>query len=191
MPANGSEREDVTQLLVRLNGGDASAADRLMPLVYEELKAIASRAMRAERPGHTLQATALVHEAYLRMIDGERADWKGRSHFMAIAARTIRNILVDHARRTHAEKRGGHRQRTSLHEDLHATEGRDEAELLALDEALDRLAGLHPRQSQVVEMRFFAGLSLEETAHALGVARSTVADDWTVARAWLSRELSA
>ncbi|MBL9121260.1 MAG: sigma-70 family RNA polymerase sigma factor [Phycisphaerae bacterium] len=182
---------EATRILDAINKGDSRAADLLLPLVYDELKAIAVRRMRQERHDHTLQPTALVHEAYLRLVDQSRFDWKGRAHFLGVAANTIRLILVDHARKVNAEKRGGDRQRTALHDSLAAEEGRNEVDLLALEDALQKLASLHPRQARVVELRYFGGLSLEETAVVIGVAQSTVAADWVVAKAWLSRELSA
>jgi RNA polymerase sigma factor (TIGR02999 family) len=181
---------EATAILEALNQGDSSAANRLLPLVYDELRALAAHWMRRERADHTLQPTALVHEAYLRLIDQTKADWKSRAHFMAVAAQTIRHVLVDHARKVKADKRGGGRHRTSLHDDLKADVGRNDVDLLALEEALERLQQLHPRQARVVELRFFGGLSIEETAHVLDVVRSTVADDWSFARAWLSRELA-
>ncbi|MFO0829353.1 MAG: ECF-type sigma factor [Phycisphaerales bacterium] len=182
---------DATAILEALNRGDSSAANRLLPLVYDELRSLASQWMRRERVDHTLQPTALVHEAYIRLIDQSKTDWTSRAHFMAVAAKTIRNVLVDHARRAKADKRGGARHRTTLHDELKAQAGRNDVDLLALEEALEKLQALHPRQAKVVELRFFGGLSLEETAHVLDVARSTVADDWMIARAWLSRELAA
>lgn len=185
-----AQREaDATRILEAINKGDSRAADLLLPLVYEELRAIAVRRMRQERHDHTLQPTALVHEAYLRLVDQTRFDWKGRAHFLGVAANTIRLILVDHARKANAEKRGGDRDRTTLHDELAAHDERREVDLLALEDALQKLASLHPRQARVVELRYFGGLSLEETAHVIGVAQSTVAADWLVAKAWLAREL--
>lgn len=181
---------EATRILDAINKGDSRAADLLLPLVYDELKEIAARRMRQERFDHTLQPTALVHEAYLRLVDQSRFDWKGRAHFLGVAANTIRLILVDHARRANADKRGGDRQRTTLHDDLAAEEGRRDVDLLALEDALQKLSSLHPRQAKVVELRYFGGLSLEETAHVLDVAQSTVAADWVVAKAWLARELA-
>lgn len=186
-------RSDATRILDDLNHGDASAADRLLPLVYDELRALATASMRRERADHTLQPTALVHEAFLRLIDHGKSDWQSRAHFFAVAANTIRNILIDHARRAKADKRGGGWERTMLHDDLQAT-GTSSAgagvDVIDLDDALARLGSLQPRQAKVVELRFFGGLSNEEVAHVLGIARSTVADDWSLARAWLSRELA-
>jgi RNA polymerase sigma-70 factor (ECF subfamily) len=184
-----SSPEAPTQCLHELSAGDRSAAERLFPLVYEELRALASASMKHEPIGHTLQPTAVVHEAFLRLIDQRKTDWRDRAHFMAIAAQAIRRVLIDYARRRQAAKRGGDRCRITLHEAV--TSNQREIDLAALDEALDRLAGLNDRQARVVELRFFGGLSIEEAAHVLDVSRATVVDDWTVARAWLSRELSA
>jgi RNA polymerase sigma-70 factor, ECF subfamily len=183
--------KDATQILEAINRGDSRAARELLPLVYDELRAIAARRMREERVGHTLQPTALVHEAFLRLVDHSRFDWKGRAHFLGVAANTIRLILVDHARRTNADKRGGERSRTPLHDGLASEDPRSEVDLLALEDALEKLARLHPRQARVVELRYFGGLSLEETALVLDCAQSTVAADWALAKAWLARELGS
>lgn len=179
-----------TQCLHDLSAGDRSAAGRLFPQIYDELRALAASSMKHEPIGHTLQPTAVVHEAFLRMIDQRNTDWRDRAHFMAIAAQAIRRVLIDHARRRLAAKRGGDRCHLTLHEDVASPDER-EIDLAALDDALDRLATLNDRQARVVELRFFGGLSIEDAAHVLGVSRATVVDDWTVARAWLSRELSA
>ncbi|MFI5210406.1 MAG: sigma-70 family RNA polymerase sigma factor [Gemmatimonadales bacterium] len=179
--------ESITDLLVRLRSGDGEALDRLYPLVYEQLRRIAHRRLRAERPGHTLGTTGLVHETYLRLVDQTRADWRDRAQFYALAARTMRRVVVDYARRYGALRRGGGLKRVPLTEDTALTE-RGET-LLALDEALDRLATHNPRLSQVVECRYFAGLTEEETAEGLGVTTRTVQRDWAKARAWLYLEL--
>lgn len=180
---------DATAILDQLAAGDASAADRLMPLVYDEIRAIAGAMMRHERSDHTLDPTALVHEAYVRLADQNRTEWQGRAHFLSVAATVLRRVLVDHARERNAAKRGGGWQRVTLTDaDASAATPLD-VDVLALDDALTRLAALHERQSRVVTLRFFGGLTSIETAHVLGVARATVADDWTIARAWLSREL--
>jgi len=185
LPAN-----EVTKLLISLKDGDrASAAAKLMPLVYDEFRALAARHLRHERKDHTLQPTALVHEAYLRLIDQTRVDWQGRTHFFAVGAQAIRRILVDHARQKKRQKRGGGAGRVALDESVALAPAREE-EILALDEALEKLAKLDHRQSEVVEMRFFAGMSVEEVAQVLGVSKRTVEGDWTMARAWLMRELS-
>jgi RNA polymerase sigma factor (TIGR02999 family) len=181
---------EITQLLASLKDGDRTAvAARLMPLVYDEFRALAARYMRHERPDHTLQPTALVHEAYLRLIDQTRVDWQGRTHFFAVGAQAIRRILVDHARQRQRQKRGGAAGRVALDESVALAPQRSE-EILALDEAMQKLAELDPRQAEVVEMRFFGGMNVEEVAGVLGVSKRTVEGDWTMARAWLMRELT-
>jgi RNA polymerase sigma-70 factor (ECF subfamily) len=184
------ERGEVTLLLAQVRKGERQAADRLIPLIYAELHRMAGAYMRGERPGHTLQATALVHEAYLRLMGSDPSDWQNRAHFLAIAAHTMRQILVDHARRRHAEKRGGVE---SIKVDLEAGMliADDKLEdLLALDEALGRLALFDPQQSRLVELRFFAGLSVEEVAEVMGVSPVTIKREWRSAKAWLHRELT-
>lgn len=180
----------VTQLLVDWQNGSAEALDRLMPLVYGELRAVASHYLSAERSGHTLQSTALVHETYLRMIGQQRVPWQNRAHFLAIAAQMMRRILVDHARRAHRLKRGGALPSLSLDEAADASTPPREIDLLALDEALDRLALIDAQQSRLVELRFFGGLTIEEAAVALGTSSGTVKREWSTARAWLFREMS-
>ena len=175
-------------LLQAWGGGDKTALDRLTPLVYRELRRIAGRMMAAERPNHTLQATALVNEAYVRMVDTRQVKWQDRAHFFALCARAMREILIDHARARASAKRGGDQVLLELEEGLAAGQS-PEANLLELDAALSRLAVIDPRKSQVVEMRFFGGLSLEETAEALKVSTKTVQRDWDLARGWLYREL--
>lgn len=179
---------DVTLLLSELTRGDQKAADKLVPLVYDELKRLARGYMRRERPEHTLQATALVHEAYLKLVKQRSVDWQGRSHFFGIAAQLMRRILIDHARSHLREKRGGAQEATPLDEALVFSPGQS-AELVRLDEALERLAKLDPRQSKIVELRFFGGLSVEETAEFLKISPKTVKRDWSVAKAWLHGEL--
>ena len=173
-----------TQILADLSRGDRSAASRLMPLIYDELHALAARSMRQERPDHTLQATALVNEAYLRLIDQSRVDWQSRAHFFAVAAEMIRRVLVDHAREHDAAKRGGAAGKVILTDSMGALEDPD-IDLIALDEALGELGRLKERHRKVVELRFFGGLSVQETAHVLGVSTQTVRGDWRTARAWL------
>ncbi len=175
---------DTSLILAELGRGDPTAADRLMPLVYSELRGLAERYLQRERTDHTLQATALVHEAYLRLVDQSRVDWKSRAHFFAVAAEMIRRVLVDHARRHRAAKRGGTVRRVGLDERL-GSEDHDRIDLLALDEALDELATLNDRHRRVVELRFFGGLTVEESAHVLDVSPETVRADWRMARAWL------
>ncbi|TAM84543.1 MAG: sigma-70 family RNA polymerase sigma factor [Acidobacteria bacterium] len=180
---------EVTLLLRAWGDGSKKALDRLAPLVYHELHQIAGRLMASERPNHTLQATALVNEAYLRLVDARQVSWQDRAHFFAICARAMRQILVDHARSRSSAKRGGGEVAIELDEGL-AAAASQEASLLELDEALKRLEALDPRKSQVVEMRYFGGLSIEETAEGLKVSAETVRRDWKMARAWLHRELS-
>jgi RNA polymerase sigma factor (TIGR02999 family) len=179
---------NITHLLKEWNAGDAQALERLTPLVYEELRQQATRYLRRERPGHTLQTTALIHEAYLRLVDAKDVQWEGRAHFFAIAANLMRRILVDHARRRGADKRGGSQIRLTLDETVAISDGSD-VDLLAIDEALERLAAIDPQQARVVELRFFSGLTVDETAAALAVSPKTVKRDWSVARAWLRREI--
>ena len=179
---------DATRVLTELSRGDRAAADRLLPLVYEELRELAARWMRRERRDHTLQPTALVHEAYLRLIDQSRVGWRDRVHFFAVAAAMIRRILVDHARSHATAKRGGGRRRIGLEDEAIAAGGPD-LDLLALDDALDALGELNERQRKVVEMRYFSGLTIEETAEALGVSPTKAKAEWRMARAWLRRRL--
>ena len=175
---------NVTELLLEWQHGDRDALDRLTPLVYDELRRMAHRYVQRERNGHTLETTALVNEAYLRLINGQKMDWQSRSHFFAVMGEVMRHILIDHARKRHYAKRGGAAQQVSLAEADAMTEVRA-AELVALDEALDKLMKLDPRKSRVVELRYFGGLSLEETAAVLGISIMTVRRDWRAAKAWL------
>ncbi len=181
-------RTDVTILLKKAGDGDTSAVNRLMPLVYDELRALAESCLQRERPDHTLQATALVNEAYLRLVKQEDVEWRNRSHFFAVAAQAIRRILVDHARTHGRAKRGGDRQRVRLDEDV-AVRGERDLDLVALDEGMEKLARLNERQARIVELRFFGGLGLKEVAEFLGVSPRTVDGDWSMARAWLRLEL--
>ena len=180
---------DITVLLTELRAGNRTAESRLMPLVYHELRRVAGRYMRRERPDHTLQPTALVHEAYLRLVGQREISWQNRAHFYGVAAQLMRRILVDHARARQAEKRGGHETKIALEEGLAFT-GEKGAELLALDEALRRLAQRDPRQCRAVELRFFGGLSEDEAAEVLGISTRTLKRDWRVARAWLYKEIA-
>ena len=178
-------KPNVTELLNEWQGGDPCALDRLTPLVYDELRRMAHRYVQRERAGHTLETTALVNEAYLRLMGEQERDWQNRAHFFAVCAQVMRHVLIDHARRRHYGKRGGHEaQHVPLEEASAMSEGRA-AHLVALDEALDRLRGLDSRKSRVVELRYFGGLSLEETAAVLDVSVMTVRRDWRVAKAWL------
>jgi RNA polymerase sigma factor (TIGR02999 family) len=180
--------KSLTGLLQAWGKGDLEARDRVLPIVYDELRRQAARYLRRERAGHTLQPTALVHEAYLRLVPPRRTPWQGRTHFFAAAAQAMRRILVDHARRRASVKRAGDLTRVTLEDDM-AVGGQRELDLLALDEALERLAALDSQTAQIVEFRFFGGLSIEETASVLGVSPTTVKRDWSLARAWLHRQL--
>jgi RNA polymerase sigma factor (TIGR02999 family) len=183
------EQEDVTGLLLAWGEGDASALARLTPLVHEELRRLARHYMRRERPDHTLQPTALVNEAFLRLIDANRVQWQNRSHFFGVSARLMRQILVDIARRRGYQKRGGGAHRTALDDAMAVVEEPGD-DLVALDAALDALSQVDVRKAQVVEMRFFGGMTVEETALALGVSGETVKRDWRLAKAWLKRRLA-
>ena len=184
-------RENVTRLLAEWQQGkDPAALDRLLPLVYDELRRIARQRLRAERTGHTLQTAALVHEAYLRLVDQQGATIQNRAHFLAIAAQLMRQILVDHARRRRAGKRGGVAMTIPLDEGSFPV-GPPDVDLLALHESLDTLAAIDPRQSRIVELRFFAGLDVKEIAEAIEVSPATVRRDWAMAKAWLYRRLSS
>jgi len=181
--------EEVTQLLLAWNGGDTAALGKLMPLVYDELRKAAKRYLRREPAGHSLQTTALVNEVYLRLIDAKNVRWQDRAHFFAISARLMRRVLVEFARRRRQFKRGGEARQISIEEAL-AFGQEQSADIVALDDALTELARLNPRQSQVVELRFFGGLTEDEIAVALKVSPRTVRNDWRLARAWLYRELN-
>jgi RNA polymerase sigma factor (TIGR02999 family) len=180
---------DVTRILDAMEWGDAKATDALLPLVYEELRLLAAQKLLHEPPGQTLQATALVHEAYLRLVGDQARGWENRGHFFAAAAEAMRRILVENARRKSSLKRGGQRRRTDLTAAEPTTEGTPE-DLLALDEALQKLAQRDPLKADLVKLRYFAGLTLEEAAQALGIARSTAAEHWAYARAWLRLEVA-
>ena len=183
-----SSPQEISQLLVAWSQGDQTAAEQLMPLVYGELRRMARRYMAGQPPGHTLQTTALIHEAYLKMMGQQGKRWQNRAHFFGVAARAMRHILVDYARGRKAVKRGGEARAVSLDEAALVTKGQA-AEIVALDEALTRLAHLSPRQSNVVELRYFGGMSVEETAEVLKVSSETVTRDWRMAKSWLLREL--
>ena len=184
------EIQDVTLLLTKWRNGDQSALDRLMPLVYGELHRIAGRYLHSERTGHTLQTTALVHEAYLRLVDETRIQWQGRAHFFGVAATLIRNILVDYARGQKAVKRGSGIGKLSLEEAFALQMADESPDILAVDDALQALSKFDPQQGRIVELRFFAGLTIEETAEVLQISPSTVKRDWILAKTWIYRTLS-
>jgi RNA polymerase sigma factor (TIGR02999 family) len=193
LSAHDDSAPDITPLLLAWGQGDAGAGERLLPVIYAELHRQATRAMRRESDDHTLQATALVHEAYLRLVDQRRAEWQNRAQFFGVAAQAMRRILVDHARAQHAEKRGGGIQQVTLN-DANQPGSHDSdhsMDVMALHDALDRLAAMDPEQARLVELRYFGGLNIEETAESLGVSPATVKREWAVARAWLRREMSA
>ncbi|MCL4851692.1 MAG: sigma-70 family RNA polymerase sigma factor [Bryobacteraceae bacterium] len=180
---------EVTLILQQMSGGDAEATRRLIPLVLDELRRLAQHYLNGERPGHTLQPTALVNEAYLRLVTDQARDWKNRAHFIGVTASLMRRILIDYARRRHAVKRGAGAQPLEINGSRDSLSSDQANELILLDEALDRLDKMNPRQRQVVEMRYFGGLSLAETAEALGVSTITVKRDWLAARAWLKGQV--
>ena len=185
-----SQTHEITQMLHEWSDGSREALEQLMPLVYDELHRQARRYLRHERQQHTLQTTALIHEAYLKLVDQREVNWESRTHFFAVAANMMRRILVDHARAKHREKRGGAGENLPLDEALLVVSDERSIDLIALDEALNRLAEFDEQQSRIVELRYFSGLTLEETAEALKISRTTVANDWALAKAWLHRELT-
>jgi RNA polymerase sigma factor (TIGR02999 family) len=178
----------VTQLLAAWRQGNQEAMERLVPLIYDELHRLAQSYLRREKPGHTLQTTALVNEAYLRLIDQQSVNWQSRAHFIGIAAQMMRRILVDHARGKQAVKRGGGEAKLSLDEELEVP-GERARELVALDDALTALAALDPQQSRIIELRYFGGLSIAETAEVIGLSPATVKREWSLAKAWLYHQL--
>ena len=182
-------QDDITRLLADWGNGDQQALEKLTPLVYGELHRLAGRYLRKERPGHTLQSTALVNEAFLKLVGQHSMRWQNRAHFFGIAAQLIRRILVDYARTKFAAKRGSNSPRLSLDEALGVPGANSDLDLLALNDALDDLARIDPRQSRLVELRFFAGLTVEETAEVMQLSPATVKREWTTAKAWLSREI--
>jgi RNA polymerase sigma-70 factor, ECF subfamily len=185
-----ADTHDVTQLLLQVSGGDRAAVDALLPLIYQELRRLAGGYMKNERVGHTLEATGLVHEAYMKLIDQTRVEWRNRAHFFGVAAQVMRRILVDYARGHQASKRGGSAEKVELQEGLAASTGRS-SELIAVDDALEELQKRDPEKSRIVELRFFAGLSIEETAEVMGMSTATVNRHWRLAKAWLYGELNA
>ena len=180
---------DITQALLDLSAGNREAMNRLLPLVYDQLRAMAGGLFRYQSPGQTLQPTALVHEAYLKLVDQTNPQWKSRAHFMAVAAMAMRQILTDAARARRAQKRGGDWQRVTL-DSGSARKAADEVDVVELDDALARLSQLNDRHSRIVQMRFFGGLTMQEAADVLGISRATADNDWRIARAWLSAQLS-
>ena len=189
-----SQREDtsksITKMLREWSDGRREALDELLPLVYDELHRQAARYLRRERQDHTLQTTALIHEAYLKLIDQRSTNWESRTHFFAIAAQAMRRILVDYARKKNSGKRGGADSDLSLDEAAHVATNEKSVDLVALDEALTRLATEDEQQARVVELRYFGGMTLDETANALGISPATISRDWAMAKAWLHRELT-
>ena len=184
-----SDRSQVTRTLEAVQKGDHASLDRLLALVYDELRELASGYLKRESGGHTLQPTALVHEVFLKLVDQTKVDWQGRTHFFAVSAQAMRRILVDHARRKGRTKRGGRRRRVELDERVILSPRRVD-DIIAVDDALHRLVEVDPRQANVVELRFFGGLTVADVAEALGVSKRTVESEWKMARAWLRRELS-
>jgi len=183
-------KSNVTELLRQWNRGDSDVADELLPLVYDELRRRAAAYMRRERNNHTLQPTALVHEAYMKLAGQRNGNFNDREHFYAIASQVMRRILVDHAKSRHRQKRGGSNENLPLEEALLAGADATNVDLIALDEALSRLATMDPEQERLVELRYFGGLSLDDAAKALGISRATAAREWQVAKAWLHREMT-
>jgi RNA polymerase sigma factor (TIGR02999 family) len=185
-----NETHKITRMLHELNCGDSTVFEELMPLVYDELHRQAARYLRRERPGHSLQTTALIHETFLKLIDQNDINCESRNHFFAISANLMRQVLVDHAKSKHRQKRGGKAIKISLEHMELAAADENTIDLIALDEALNHLAAKDEQQARVVELRFFSGFSLEETAEVLGISRTTAARDWAMAKAWLHRELT-
>ena len=181
--------ESITNLLKASSGGNREALDELIPLLYKELRRLAGAQLRSERDNHTLQATALANEAYLKLVDQKRVDWQNRAHFFAVASRVMRRVLVDYSRKKRAEKRGGDVARVTLSEALDAADDRADVDAIDLDAALDKLAELEPRYAEIVEMRVFGGLSVEEVAEALKISKATVKRDWASAKTLLYKEL--
>ena len=190
MSQDEAVRPNITEMLREWSGGKTEVMDDLLPLIYDELRRRAAAYLRRERPNHTLQPTALVHEAYLKLIDQRQDNWASRDHFFAIAAQAMRRILVDHARGRHRQKRGGSNEDLPLEDALLAAADEANVDLIALDEAMKKLARLDPQQERVVELRYFGGMSLDEAADAMSISRATAARDWQVAKAWLYREMT-
>jgi len=189
MVDNAPDNAHITKLLIAWSDGRREALNDLMPIVYADLRRVAAGYMRREAAGHALQPTALVHEAYVRLVDQKQVKWRNRAHFFGVAAVLMRRILVDHARRRRAEKRGGDWERVTLAGDEVATDTHKEIDVLALDEALERLAQFDPQQERIVELRYFGGLTIEETAEVVGISAATVVREWTIAKAWLRSDM--
>ena len=190
MPDNAPDHASITELLIAWSDGRREALDDLMPIVYADLRRVAAGYMRREAPGHALQPTALVHEAYVRLIDQKQVKWRNRAHFFGVAAGMMRRILVDNARRRRAEKRGGDWERVTLAGDEAAPDSPGGIDVLALHDALERLATFDPQQARIVELRYFGGLTIEETGEVVGISAATVVREWTIAKAWLRADLS-
>jgi RNA polymerase sigma factor (TIGR02999 family) len=190
MADDASPHPDITQLLMAWGDGRREALDDLIPLVYADLRRTAAGYMRREAPDYALQPTALVHEAFVRLVDQKRVKWRNRAHFFGVAAGMMRRILVDHARRRRAAKRGGDWERLTLAGDEAAVDGQKNIDALALDEALGRLAAIDPQQARIVELRYFGGLTIDETAEIIGISPATVVREWTIAKAWLRCDLT-
>ena len=188
MPEDSTSRDEIASILESVRAGDRSAVDRLLPVVYEELRTIAGRFMRRERPGHTLQPTELVNEAYMKLVNQDRVEWQGKSHFLAVGAEAMRRILVDHARAKLRKKRGERPVHVEFSETLQLSSEREE-DVLALEEALQKLEKLDPRQARIVELRFYGGLTVGEVSEVMGLSERTVVREWAMVRAWLRREL--
>jgi len=191
MPNPDGRTAEVTRLLVDWSEGRREAFERLVPLVYEDLRRVAAGYMKREAPGATLQPTALIHEAYVRLVDQRQVQWKNRAHFFGVAAAVMRRILVDQARARRADKRGGAWDRITLIDDEVAGAAADDLDILALHEALDRLAAFDPQQGRIVELRYYGGLTIEEAAEVIGISPATIVREWTLAKAWLRSALSA
>ena len=190
MTDKAPQSAEITELLIAWSDGRPEALEDLMPIVYADLRRVAAGYMRREAAGHALQPTALVHEAYVRLVDQKRVKWRNRAHFFGVAAGLMRRILVDSARRRRAEKRGGGWERVTLAGDEAAPDSRREVDVLALHDALERLAEFDPQQERIVELRYFGGLTIEETAEVVGISAATVAREWRIAKAWLRAQLS-
>jgi RNA polymerase sigma factor (TIGR02999 family) len=187
---DGSDRPGITQLLIAWGDGQQEALDQLLPLVYDDLRRVAAGYMRRETPGHPLQPTALVHEAYVRLVDQTRVQWRNRAHFFGVAASMMRRILVDDARKRRADKRGGAAERVTLTGEDIAAPDQNGIDVLALHESLERLAAFDPQQERIVELRYFGGLTIEEAAEVIGISPATVVREWTIAKAWLRVDMS-